>query len=183
MAGAEASFLEAAGLAPDDLQIRDNLATHQMGLGHYAEAEPTLLRMLELDPGNPYALSMLAHARQHRCIWTGLDDLFAQVGAALAAPPHGDGRYTVNPFPLLAMPCDAQAQLCAAQRWAATQAWSPSSAAMAARCTASKTPLSTLVFTLPSAPTMHLQLEHWERIDRARLETFGYGLRAADPGR
>ena len=31
-------------------------------------------------------------------------------------------------------------------------------------------------------PMMHLQLEHWERIDRARIETFGYGLRATDPG-
>lgn len=30
-------------------------------------------------------------------------------------------------------------------------------------------------------PMMHLQLEHWERIDRERLETFGYGLRPADP--
>ena len=69
MAGAEASFLEAARIAPDDLQIQNNLATQQMGLGHYAEIEPTLLQMLALDPGNPYALSMLAHARQLR--WQG----------------------------------------------------------------------------------------------------------------
>jgi predicted O-linked N-acetylglucosamine transferase (SPINDLY family) len=31
-------------------------------------------------------------------------------------------------------------------------------------------------------PMVHLQLEHWERIDRARIETFGYGLRSTDPG-
>jgi predicted O-linked N-acetylglucosamine transferase (SPINDLY family) len=183
MAGAEASFLEAARLAPDDLQIHDNLATHQMGLGHYAEAEPTLQRMLALDPGNPYALSMLAHARQHRCIWTGLDDLFAQVRAALAAPPHGDGRYTVNPFPLLAMPCDARAQLCAAQRWAATKA--PPAPAARPRPTmpaGARLRVGFVSSDLREHPMMHLQLEHWERIDRARLETFGYGLRATDPG-
>src|SRR4029078_131875 len=45
MAGAEASFLAAAQQAPDDLQIHGNLATHQMGLAHYAEAEPTLTRV------------------------------------------------------------------------------------------------------------------------------------------
>ena len=183
MAGAEASFLEAARLAPDDLQIHDNLATHQMGLGHYAEAEPTLQRMLALDPGNPYALSMLAHARQHRCIWTGLDDLFAQVRAALAAQPHGDGRYTVNPFPLLAMPCDARAQLCAAQRWAATKA--PPAPAARPRPTmpaGARLRVGFVSSDLREHPMMHLQLEHWERIDRARLETFGYGLRATDPG-
>ena len=60
-----------------------------------------MLRTLELDPGNPYALSMLTHARQQRCVWSGLDALFADVDAALARAPHGDGRYTVNPFPLL----------------------------------------------------------------------------------
>jgi predicted O-linked N-acetylglucosamine transferase (SPINDLY family) len=31
-------------------------------------------------------------------------------------------------------------------------------------------------------PMAHLQVEHWERIDRARIETFGYGLRAVDSG-
>jgi len=183
MAGAEASFLEAAQLAPDDLQIRGNLATHQMGLAHYAEAEPTLARMLELDPGNPYALSMLAHARQQRCIWAGLDALFAQVRAALAAPPHGDGRYTVNPFPLLSMPCDAREQLRAAQRWAATKA--PPTPAARPRPTmpaGARLRVGFISSDLREHPMMHLQLEHWERIDRARIETFGYGLRAADNG-
>ncbi|HEX4524940.1 MAG TPA: tetratricopeptide repeat protein, partial [Casimicrobiaceae bacterium] len=182
MAGAEKSFLEAARLTPGDLQIHNNLATQQMGLGHYAEAEPTLLRTLELDPGNPYALSMLVHSRQQRCIWPGLDALFAQVSAALAGPPPGDGRYAVNPFPLLAMPCDAAAQLRAAQRWAATIA----PPVPARRHAPTKPANARLRIGFVSAdfrehPMMHLQLEHWERIDRERVETFGYGLRATDP--
>ncbi len=183
MAGAEASFREAARLAPDDLQIHVNLLTHQMGLAQYAIAEPTMLRTLELDPGNPYALSMLVHARQQRCIWGGLDALFAEVVAALASPPHGDGRYTVNPFPLLAMPCDSRAQLRAAQRWAATIA----PPAPVPRPTPTMPAGARLRIGFASAdlrehPMIHLQIEHWERIDRARIETFGYGLRAADPG-
>jgi predicted O-linked N-acetylglucosamine transferase (SPINDLY family) len=183
IAGAEASFLEAAKQAPDDLQIHGNLATHQMGLYHYAEAEPTLLRMLELDPGNPYALSMLAHARQQRCIWTGLDSLFAQVRAALAAPPHGDGRYTVNPFPLLSIPCDAQDQLRAAQRWAATKAPpAPAARPSATMPAGARLRIGFASSDLREHPMMHLQLEHWERIDRARIETFGYGLRTPDGG-
>jgi predicted O-linked N-acetylglucosamine transferase (SPINDLY family) len=31
-------------------------------------------------------------------------------------------------------------------------------------------------------PMMHLELEHWERTDRSRFETFAYGLRRADAG-
>ncbi|HEX3633339.1 MAG TPA: tetratricopeptide repeat protein, partial [Casimicrobiaceae bacterium] len=183
MAGAEASFLEASRLAPDDLQIHSNLATHQMGLAHYADAEPTLLRTLELDPGNPYALSMLAHSRQQRCVWTGLDALFAQVGAALARPPHGDGRYTVNPFPLLAMPSDARAQLLAAQRWAATMAPAvPVPRPKPTMPAGARLRVGFVSADLREHPMMHLQLEHWERIDRARIETFSYGLRATDPG-
>jgi predicted O-linked N-acetylglucosamine transferase (SPINDLY family) len=183
MAGAESSFREAARMAPDDLQIHVNLLTHQMGLAHYAEAEATLLRTLELDPGNPYALSMLVHSRQQRCIWAGLDGLFADVNAALARPPHGDGRYTVNPFPLLAMPSDARAQLCAAQRWAATIA--PAAPVPRPEVTmpaGARLRVGFLSSDLREHPMVHLQLEHWERIDRARIETFGYGLRATDPG-
>ncbi len=183
LAGAEDSLREAARVAPDDIQIHNNLATHQMWLAHYAEAEPTLLRMLELDPGNPYALSMLAHARQQRCVWSGLDALFAQVRAALTAPPHGDGRYTVNPFPLLSIPCDAQAQLIAAQRWAATRAPPvPAARPKVTMPAGARLRVGFISSDLREHPMMHLQLEHWERIDRARIETFGYGSRAADRG-
>jgi predicted O-linked N-acetylglucosamine transferase (SPINDLY family) len=179
--GAEATFLEAARLAPDDLQVLCNLLTHQMGLAHYAEAEPTMLRALELDPGNPYALSMLTHARQQRCIWAGLDDLFGRVVAALAAPPHGDGRYTINPFPLLAMPCDAEAQLRAGQRWAGTLA--PPAPVPRPRLTLrprERLRVGFLSADFREHPMAHLQVEHWERIDRTRIDTFGYGLRATD---
>ncbi len=182
MAGAEASFVEAARLAPDDLQIHVNLLTHQMGLARYAEAEPTLLRTLELDPGNPYALSMLAHARQQRCLWAGLDGLFAAVAGALEGPSHGDGRYTVNPFPLLAMPCDAKAQLLAAQRWAATVAPPAPMARPAPMSDGKRLRVGYVSSDFREHPIAHLEVEHWERIDRGRIETFGYGLRAPDPG-
>ncbi|MGH8851885.1 MAG: tetratricopeptide repeat protein [Casimicrobiaceae bacterium] len=182
-AGAEASFREAARLAPDDLQIHVNLITQQMALRRYAAAEPTLLRTLELDPGNPYALSMLVHARQQRCIWNGLGALFAEVDSALARPPHGDGRYAVNPFPLLGMPCDAQAQLRAAQRWAVTMAPpSPVPRPAAANARGERLRVGFVSSDLREHPMAHLQMEHWELIDRTRLETFAYGLRAADPG-
>ncbi|MFI4970282.1 MAG: tetratricopeptide repeat protein, partial [Lysobacterales bacterium] len=182
-AGAEASFQEAARLAPDDLQIHVSLITQQVGLAHYAAAEPTLQRTLELDPGNPYALSMLVHARQQRCVWRGLDALFAEVEAALAGPPHGDGRYTVNPFPLLAMPCSAQAQLRAAQRWAATMAPpAPVPRPTVTRAAGERLRVGFVSSDLREHPMVHLQMEHWERIDRARIETFAYGLRATDPG-
>jgi protein O-GlcNAc transferase len=118
-----------------------------------------------------------------RCIWTGLDALFAQVGAALAGPSHGDGRYTVNPFPLLAMPCDAQTQLRAAQRWAAAHA--PPAPVRRPKPTMRAGTRLRIGFAsadIREHPMMHLQIEHWERIDRARIETFGYGLRATDPG-
>ncbi|MGH8714592.1 MAG: tetratricopeptide repeat protein, partial [Casimicrobiaceae bacterium] len=182
-AGAEASFHEAARLAPDDLQIHVSLVTQQMGLRRYAAAEPTLLRTLELDPGNPYALSMLVHARQQRCIWDGLDALFGEVAAALARAPHGDGRYTVNPFPLLAMPCDAADQLRAAQRWAATLAPpAPVPRPTVTRVAGERLRVGFVSSDLREHPMAHLQMEHWERIDRARIETFAYGLRPTDPG-
>ncbi len=182
-AGAEASFQEAARLAPDDLQIHVSLITQQVGLGHYAAAEPTLLRTLELDPGNPYALSMLMHARQQRCVWSGLDALFTEVDAALARAPHGDGRYTVNPFPLLGMPCSALAQLRAAQRWAATMAPpAPVARPAVTRLAGERLRVGFVSSDLREHPMPHLQMEHWERIDRGRIETFAYGLRPTDPG-
>ncbi|HKW79405.1 MAG TPA: tetratricopeptide repeat protein, partial [Casimicrobiaceae bacterium] len=182
-AGAEASFAEAARLAPDDLQIHVNLLTHQMSLARYAAAEPTILRTLELDPGNPYALSMLVHARQQRAIWRGLEALFAEVNSALARPPHGDGRYTVNPFPLLAMPSGPRAQLVAAQRWASTIAPTPPASPPATRRgAAERLRIGFVSADLREHPMAHLHMEHWERIDHDRIETFGYGVRATDRG-
>ena len=182
-AGAEASFAEAARLAPDDLQIHVNLLTHQMSLAHYAAAEPTILRTLELDPGNPYALSMLAHARQQRGIWRGLDTLFAEVDSALKRPPQGDGRYTVNPFPLLAMSGSLRAQLVAAQRWASTLAPTPTAARPTTeRGVGERLRVGFVSSDLREHPMAHLHMEHWERIDRDRVETFCYGVRATDRG-
>lgn len=185
-AGAAASFAEAARRSPDDLQVHVNLITQQMGLGRYADAEPTLVRTLELDPGNAYALSMLAHARQHRCVWKGLDSLFDDVNRALDAPPRVDGRYTVNPFPLLAIPASPQAQLRAAQRWAATMA--PTQSAIARQQPAplgvanERLRVGFVSSDFREHPMAHLSMEYWERLDRDRIEAYAYGLQATDRG-
>src|SRR5262249_34112080 len=71
LVSAEASFSEGARLAPDEVRIQRNLGSVRFELGRYAEAEPAWLRVLELQPDSPYALSMLAYTRQHRCDWRG----------------------------------------------------------------------------------------------------------------
>ena len=68
---------------------------------------------VDLKPDSPYALSMLAYTRQHRCDWRGLSELHARINRLLEAnePTAQDG---VNPFNILAMPTSAIAQLRAA---------------------------------------------------------------------
>jgi len=48
--GAEASFREAARLAPDDARVHQNLGTVCFELQRHADAEPAWLRVLELRP-------------------------------------------------------------------------------------------------------------------------------------
>ena len=117
LAGAEDSLREAARVAPDDTDVQINLASACAERHRWTEAEAPLLRALTLDPVNPYALSMLAHARQHRCDWSGIDELFAAINQQLE---NGEAthRHPANPFPVLAMPASPRAQLHAAQRWA-----------------------------------------------------------------
>jgi len=99
---AEACFRDAAVRAPDDAQILTNIGSLCVEQARYGEAETPLVRAVELDPTNPYALAMLAHARQHRCRWDGLDMLFADL-QRLIDSPH-EHSWSVVPFPLLAMP-------------------------------------------------------------------------------
>jgi predicted O-linked N-acetylglucosamine transferase (SPINDLY family) len=112
-----ASFREAARLAPDDPRIQQNLGTVCFELHSHADAEPAWLRALELRPESPYALSMLAFGRQHRCDWRGLSELHARINRLLEMDDAAT-EDRVNPFSLLTMPTSAAVQLRAAVRWA-----------------------------------------------------------------
>jgi len=180
LAGAEDSLLEAARLAPDDVGVQVNLASACVERQQWAAAEPALLRALAADPANSYALSMLAHARQQRCDWRGIDSLFAAVRGLLEAP-DADRHSFVNPFWILAMPASPIAQLNAARRWA--RGFAPPSPLP--RPTVVREPGERLRIGFVSSdfrnhPMVHLSLDFWERIDRARFETFAYGLGPED---
>ena len=117
LVAAEASFREAARLAPDDPRIQQNLGTVCFELQRHADAEPAWLRVLELRPESAYAMSMLAFGRQYRCDWRGLSELHVRINRLLETDdaPTED---RVNPFHLLTMPTSPAAQLRAAELWA-----------------------------------------------------------------
>ena len=119
IAAAIDSYREAARLHPDAMQVSLHLGTLCIQQRSFADADAALRRALELDPGNRYALSMLAHARQRRCARDGLAELFAQLRDRLEGE-DADTEFAVVPFAALAMPLSPLAQLHAAQRWART---------------------------------------------------------------
>jgi predicted O-linked N-acetylglucosamine transferase (SPINDLY family) len=180
LAGAIESYREAARLEPDDMQVHLHLGTLYVQQRRYAEGETALARVLELDPGNRYALSMLAHARQQRCAWTGLDELFSRIERTL----EGDDvetSFPCMPFATLAMPLSPRALLHAAQRWSRTIAREPlPQKPVLRREPGERLRVAFATWNLRDHPTMHLSLEFWERIDRAKLEMFAYSLRADD---
>ena len=179
---AEACFREAARLSPDDVRIQQNLGTICHEQQRYADAEPAWLRALALQPDNPYALSMLAHGRAHRCDWRGLSELHVTLNRMLEADLQ-DGDDRINPFALLAMPTSPTAQLRAAQRWARGVLPGPGvprpSNPMA---TGERLRVGFVSSDFRAHPMVHLSIEFWEGIDRDRIETFAYGIRERDPG-
>ena len=182
-AAAEASLREAQRLAPEDARVHANLGTLYVHQDRHADAEAPLARSLALVPDDPYVLALLAHVRQSRCAWNGLDALHERIGHMLS-PDGGDTRSAVDPFPILAMPTSPQQQLAAARRYA--RAFAPP---MPIRPPASGfAPGERLRIGFVSADfrrhaTTALMMEFWERIDRRRVETFGYGLLARATGR
>jgi protein O-GlcNAc transferase len=180
IAGAIESYREAARLDPDDMQVQLHLGTLCVQQRRYGEGEGALARALELDPGNRYALSMVAHARQHRCAWSGLAELFARISGVLEGD-DAETNFPCVPFATLAMPLSPHAQLHAAQRWSRTIARDP----LPPRPVVNLDPGQRLrvafaTWNMRDHPTMHLSLEFWEKIDRSRLEMFAYSLRADD---
>jgi len=179
---AEASLREAERLAPDDPRIHANLGTVYVRQRRLADAEAPLGRALALDPDNPYVLTLLAHARQRRCAWTGLSELHARITRLLAA--SGDHAHAdFNPFALLAMPITSRQQLAAARRFARGLApASPARRAEVSFAAGERLRIGFASSDFRSHATVTLMMELWERLDRHRLELFGYGILARDAG-
>ena len=179
-AASEASLRAAAALHPDDPTINAYLGRLYLRTHRYAEAEAPLQRSLASAPDNAYALSTLAHARQRRCVWDGLDTLFSRL-ESLLANEAGEGLVPVDAFSALSMPLSPLAQLHVAQRWARKIA----PRRPVARPVVDRRPGERLRVAFVSAnfrqhPTLHLSLEFWEKLDRSRLELYGYSLRPDD---
>src|SRR5215831_13776613 len=99
---AEASFREAAALAPEDARIHADIASLCILQNRHDDAEAPLARALALEPEHPYALCVYTYIRQRHCAWDGLADLHARIGRVL---DRGiDRSYQFSVFPLLAMP-------------------------------------------------------------------------------
>jgi predicted O-linked N-acetylglucosamine transferase (SPINDLY family) len=179
--GAIESYREAARLTPDDMQVQLHLGTLCIQQRAYGDGEVALRRALELDPGNRYALSMLAYARQQRCDWDGLGGLIEEIRVRLEDDADAETDFPVMPFAALAMPLSPQALLHAAQRWSRTIARGPLPPRPAVRyAPGERLRVAFATWNFRDHPTMHLSLEFWEKIDRRRLEMFAYSLRPDD---
>jgi predicted O-linked N-acetylglucosamine transferase (SPINDLY family) len=151
----------------------------------YEEAEVFFSRAQELDPDNAYVVAMFAHCRLQRCQWDGLDEYFSTLRRYLEndAPKV---RYSVVPFPLLAMPLTPRLQLNAARRWAEDLALRvglpPTPRPAISRPRGARLRVGFVSSDFREHPVASLLVECWERIDRTRIETFAYSLLSADPG-
>jgi predicted O-linked N-acetylglucosamine transferase (SPINDLY family) len=178
---AEASFRQAARLAPDDHRVQFNLALVLTDRQRFADAEPALLRTLALEPRHRSALCLLARTRQHLCAWDGIESLFSEIGGLLD-DEHETGT-GINPFSVLAMPLSPRAQLRAAQRWSAGFAPPLPALRPDVQLAAGERLRVGFVSTdFREHPMVHVSLEFWERIDRHRIETFAYAIEPEDKG-
>jgi predicted O-linked N-acetylglucosamine transferase (SPINDLY family) len=179
---AEASLRQAERLTPDDPRIHANLGTVYVRQRRLADAEAPLRKALALDPDNPYVLTLLAHARQRRCAWEGLSELHARITGLLTA--DGDQAHAdFNPFALLAMPITSRQQLAAARRFAGGLVPTvPARRAEVSFAAGERLRIGFASSDFRSHATVTLMMELWERLDRRRLELFGYGILARDAG-
>ena len=178
-ADAEASYREAATRAPDHPEIYANIGAVCVLQQRYAEADPPLMRALELDPRDASSVAMLAHARQRCCAWDGIDRLFTTLRRMLEKPSALP--WPVVPFPLLAMPLSPRHLLTAAHQW---------SRSLAPRLPATRPPwqavpgerlrVGFVSSDFRPHPLVVVLTELWERLDRNRIETFAYGLLPED---
>ncbi len=179
---AEASFREVAKRWPDDAQILTNIGSLCIEQGRPRDADDPLTRACELDPTNPYALSILAYARMQLCRWSGIDELFGRLRNMLDRDDAANGWH-VAPLPLLAMPMSPLTIRRAATRWG--RQFAPLNRpsrpdALPGRDRRLRVGFASSDFR-PHAVAAVIA-EFLERLDRTRLETFGYGLVATDSG-
>src|SRR5262249_3117275 len=153
-----------------DARIHANLGTLYVHQRRFADAEEPLAKALELAPEDAYALTLLAHIRQSRCAWSGLEALHERIRRVI---DRADDRLAspCDPFPLLAMPTTPKQQLVAASKYA--RSFAPAKAVTAPEVVFA--PGERLRIGFASSDfrrhaTSVLMLEFWERIDRSRLE-------------
>ncbi len=174
-AAAEASLRDAVARFPDEATLHAYLGTLWVRQQRYAQAEQALRRSLELAPDSAYALSMLAHARQHQCLWAELPALFARLEALLAGE-GAQGAVPVDAFSALSMPLSPLSLLHVAQRWARTLAVAGAAPPLLRVAPGERLRVAFVSANFRDHPTAHLSLEFWEKIDRSRLEMFAYSL-------
>jgi predicted O-linked N-acetylglucosamine transferase (SPINDLY family) len=175
----ETTLREAVRLRPGDATLHAYLGTLYMRSDRYAEAEASLSRSLELAPDSAYGLSMLAHTRQHRCAWSGLNDLFARLEILLSTE-RDEGSVPVDAFSALSMPLSPLALLHVAKRWARLQTIRRLDRPRVEIPPGGRLRVAFVSANFRDHATMHLSAEFFEKIDRSRLEMFAYSLRAAD---
>jgi len=181
-AAAEASLQQARRLAPDEPRIYANLGTVYVRQRRYAEADASLLKALALAPDDPYVLTLLAHARQLRCAWSGLGELHERIRSVLDGDAR-DVRSDFNPFPMLAMPTSPRQQLAASERYARSFAAPAAERPVVSTSTRSKRlRVGFASSDFRAHPMMTLMVELWERVDRNRIAMFGYGIVARSEG-
>ena len=179
-ADAEQSFREAARLAPDDLRTHLLIGALCLLQDKFAEVEAAYSRALDLDPGNPLAMTMVLHSRMKRCWWDGFDRRVAELRNAIE---HGPPRSLCNasPFPLLAMPFSPAVLLQAATVKATEFAHDIGPRPDFATAQPHPLRLGFVSADFRDHPTSHLAIECWERLDRSRFELHAYSLVPEDP--
>ena len=177
---AEASLRQAVSLWPGEATPHAYLGMLYMRRRRYAEAEPPLLRSLELAPNSALTLSVLAHARQQQCAWSGLSDLFSHLEALTS--DEVEGLVPIDAFSALAMPLSPSTQLQIAHRSARRYAGRNTPRPKAEFAPGKRLRVGFASADFRPHPTVSLITEFLERIDLDRIETFGYGLFTRDSG-
>ena len=179
-ADAEQSLREASRLAPDIAKIHVDIGSLCLQQSKFDGAEAAFERVLALDPDHRYAYTMQVYSRMQRCAWDGLDDRFAALRRILERDATQSAGAAAVPFPLLAMPLRPSILLHAAKAWSAQLAPRGRQRPVSRRQLEERLRLGFVSADFRDHPTTHLLIDCWERLDRARTETFAYSLLAVE---
>jgi protein O-GlcNAc transferase len=177
-AGSERCFRRAIDLAPDDTSVLMNIAAALNIARDYPGAESIFARVVSLNPQQLYAMTELAHCRQHLCLWNGLPELHRSI--VRETESRADGKALANPFTTLSIPMPAALQLRVARDWTKSRF---EKAGAGATPPAQRAPepgarlrLGYVSSDFRTHPIAALLTEVWERHDRERVETFAYSI-------